>query len=409
MSEGRIYISRDVVFDENVYPFANLHPNASARLRAEILLLPSTLLNPSSDDGDDNVLDPNGNGSLRTNRVHEHAGSMENSVENDLNPGSNTHDFMRQGNFLFLAGTGAEHGDDPPANAAESAGASSSDHAQASLGAPPAVSGRSAPTPSSPPGGSVRAPARSTRGQDAGASSSMPPRGGSSTPGHADLTQPTGSGAPPSEQAGSSPPSDPVATAAPAPTPSSSHRPVTRLQQGIRKPKVYTDGTIRYSNLAATPEESPTLQQALVDKNWKRAMDVEFEALLKNKTWHLVPPQKGRNIVDYKWVYKIKRRSDGRIERYKARLVAKGFKQRYGIDYEETFSPVVKAATIRLVLSLAVSKNWCLRQLDVTNAFLHRYLEEDVFMKQPSGYEDKSRPNYVCKLDRALYSLKQAP
>jgi hypothetical protein len=89
--------------------------------------------------------------------------------------------------------------------------------------------------------------------------------------------------------------------------------------------------------------------------------------------------------------------------------VAKGFKQRYDIDYEDTFSPVVKAATIRLVLSLAMLQNWCLRQLDVTNAFLHGYLEEEVYMKQPPGYEDKTKPHYLCKLDKALYGLKQAP
>ena len=138
-------------------------------------------------------------------------------------------------------------------------------------------------------------------------------------------------------------------------------------------------------------------------------MDVEFDALIRNKTWHLVPPQKGKNVIDCKWVYKIKRRSDGKIDRYKARLVAKGFKQRYGIDYEDTFSPVVKAATIRLVLSLAMSKDWCLRQLDVQNAFLHGFLEEEVYMKQPPGYEDKTKPHHLCKLDRSLYGLKQAP
>lgn len=152
---------------------------------------------------------------------------------------------------------------------------------------------------------------------------------------------------------------------------------VTRLQQGIRKPKAYTDGTIWYAHVA-TIEESPTLQYAVSDKNWKSAMDVEFLALQKNKTWHLVPPQKGKNVIDCKWVYKIKRRSDGKIDRYKARLVAKGFKQRYGIDYEDTFSLVVMGATIRLVLSLAVSRNWCLRQLDVHIAFLHCFLEEEV-------------------------------
>jgi hypothetical protein len=138
-------------------------------------------------------------------------------------------------------------------------------------------------------------------------------------------------------------------------------------------------------------------------------MDIEFDALVKNKTWRLVPPMKGRNIVGCKWVYKIKRKQDGSLDRYKARLVAKGFKQRYGIDYDDTFSPVVKMATIHIILSILVSKGWILRQLDEQNAFLHGYLEEEVFMEQPPGYEDSSKPGYVCKLDKALYGLKQAP
>jgi hypothetical protein len=138
-------------------------------------------------------------------------------------------------------------------------------------------------------------------------------------------------------------------------------------------------------------------------------MDSEFSALERNKTWHLVPPSPGRNLIDCKWVYKIKHKADGSIDRYKARLVAKGFKQRYGIDYDDTFSPVVKFATIRLVLSLAVSQGWSLHQLDIQNVFLHVVLEEDVYMKQPPGFEDPSKPTYHCKLDKALYGLKQAP
>jgi histone deacetylase 1/2 len=183
----------------------------------------------------------------------------------------------------------------------------------------------------------------------------------------------------------------------------------TRLQKGIKQPKKYTDGTIRYSFLCATGEPE-NLHEALHHEDWRKAMNEEYNALVQNKTWHLVLPHKGnKNIIDCKWVYKIKKNADGSIDRYKARLVAKGFKQRYSIDYEDTFSPVVKAATIHLVLSIAVSRGWSLRQLDVKNAFLHGVLEEEVYMKQPPGYEDPNTPNHICKLDKALYGLKQAP
>jgi hypothetical protein len=185
-------------------------------------------------------------------------------------------------------------------------------------------------------------------------------------------------------------------------------RPMTRLQAGIRKPKVYTDDTIRYGFFTSSGEPR-NINEALGDQNWKNAMDLEYSTLMKNKTWHLVPPRRGINIIDCKWVYKIKRRADGSLDRYKARLVAKGFKQRYGIDYEDNFSPVVKASIIRVILSVAVSRGWSLRQLDVQNAFLHGLLEEEVYMKQPRGYEDKSVPGYVCRLNKALYGLKQAP
>lgn len=129
----------------------------------------------------------------------------------------------------------------------------------------------------------------------------------------------------------------------------------------------------------------------------------------KTRLGILFQHQKGKNVIGCKWVYKVKKKANGSIDRYKARLVAKGYKQRYGLDYEDTFNPMVKEATIRLVLSFAVSKGWSLRQLYVQNTFLHGILEEEVYMLQPSGYEDKSKQNLVCRLDKALYGLKQAP
>lgn len=110
-----------------------------------------------------------------------------------------------------------------------------------------------------------------------------------------------------------------------------------------------------------------------------------------------------------KWIYKIKCKSDGSIERYKARLVAKGFSQEEDIDYNETFSSVVKPTMIRLVFSLVVPHKWTLCQLDVNNVFLHSDLQEQVFMAQPSRFIDPLRLSYVCLLKKALYGLKQAP
>ena len=155
--------------------------------------------------------------------------------------------------------------------------------------------------------------------------------------------------------------------------------------------------------------EPTSFTQASQSSHWQAAMKDEYDALMRNQTCSLVPATSCMNIVGCKWVFKVKRKADCSIDRYKARLVAKGFNQKEGFDYEEKFSPVVKPATIRTILSLAVSYNWSLQQLDVRNAFLNGYLQEEVYMKQPPGFHDSSRPQYVCRLHKALYGLKQAP
>uniref|UniRef100_A0A2N9J6E2 Integrase catalytic domain-containing protein n=1 Tax=Fagus sylvatica TaxID=28930 RepID=A0A2N9J6E2_FAGSY len=152
-----------------------------------------------------------------------------------------------------------------------------------------------------------------------------------------------------------------------------SHHPMqTRSKSGIHKPKQGYAAQVDY-----TVTKPSSYKIAAQHSQWCIAMQDEFDALQKQGTWSLVPPPPHKNIVGCKWVYKLKRHSDGTIARYKARLVAKGFHQQQGVDYDETFSPVVKPPTVRLILSLAVSLNWPLRQLDVKNAFLHGTLKEE--------------------------------
>ena len=178
----------------------------------------------------------------------------------------------------------------------------------------------------------------------------------------------------------------------------------TRSKNGIYKPKLGYAAQVDY-----TVTEPPSYKIAAQHSLWCTAMQEEFAALQKQGTWSLVPPPPHKNIVGCKRVYKLKRHNDGTIARYKARLVAKGFHQQQGVDYNETFSLVVKPSTVRLILSLAVSLNWPLRQLDVKNAFLHGTLKEEVYMAQPQGYIDSTNSHYVCKLHKSIYGLKQAP
>ncbi|KAK9069547.1 hypothetical protein SSX86_011451 [Deinandra increscens subsp. villosa] len=181
----------------------------------------------------------------------------------------------------------------------------------------------------------------------------------------------------------------------------------TRLQSGISKPHGPLN-LLHQTNPIVSPVPKSHLS-ALNDPNWKRAMTNEYEALLENNTWELVPRPTNAPVIRCMWLFKHKYRSDGSLECYKARLVVNGKSQTVGIDYDHTFSPVVKPTTIRTVLSLAVSRSWPIHQLDVKNVFLHGHLKETAYMFQSPGFTSSSQPKHVCKLTKSLYGLKQAP
>lgn len=143
-----------------------------------------------------------------------------------------------------------------------------------------------------------------------------------------------------------------------------------------------------------------------MNSQWVEAMNKELKALANNNTWKIVPLPHGKKPIGNRWVYKVKLRADGSLERLKARLVAKGYSQKYGIDYQETFSLVVKMTTVRCMLAVVASHNWLVHQLDVNNAFLHGDLSEEVYMTMTQGLPNPD--NKVCLLKKSLYGLKQA-
>ena len=207
--------------------------------------------------------------------------------------------------------------------------------------------------------------------------------------------------------ASSSSPLPPISK--PVPTP---HHMTTRSKFGICKKRVFFTSPHPISLPSHQYYDSiePTsYTEASKQDVWRQAMTDEFSALQRQGTWSLVPLSPSQHVIGCRWVYQIKYHPDGSIARHKARLVAKGFHQEYGVDFTETFSPVVKHTTIRIVLTLAVHYQWTLHQLDVTNAFLHGLLDEEIYMSQPQGFIDSVFPSHVCKLHKSLYGLKQAP
>ena len=183
---------------------------------------------------------------------------------------------------------------------------------------------------------------------------------------------------------------------------------LSRPERDRRPPDYYGE----WAAVTSTGSDEPkTVKEALAGPGkakWMTAMEKEMESLHTHDVWDLVELPKDRKAVGSKWVYKVKKNADGSVGRYKARLVAQGFTQKFGIDYDETFCPVVRFESVRTVIALAVQYGLKLHQMDVATAFLNGDLKEEVYMKQPEGFETEGQEHLVCRLKRSIYGLKQS-
>jgi hypothetical protein len=151
------------------------------------------------------------------------------------------------------------------------------------------------------------------------------------------------------------------------------------------------------------------VKEALTNEYWIDAMQDELNQFKRNEVWDLVPRPRGINVIGTKWVYKNKNDEQGTVTKNKARLVAQGYTQIEGVDFDETFAPVARLESVRLLRGVAYILKFKLFQLDVKSVFLNGYLNEEVYVEQPKGFLDPSYPHHVYKLKKALYGLKQAP
>jgi hypothetical protein len=162
--------------------------------------------------------------------------------------------------------------------------------------------------------------------------------------------------------------------------------------------------------MAQISDAEPTIYEDVAKQEVRKdAMVEEYQSIMKNDVWEVVPRLEGKSVVTSKWLFKIKHAADGSIEKYKARFVAHGFSQKEGIDYDETFAPVARYTSIRTIISLASVLGWKLHQMDVKTTFLNGQVEEEVYIEQSEGFVVHRKESHVCKLKKALYGLKQAP
>lgn len=170
------------------------------------------------------------------------------------------------------------------------------------------------------------------------------------------------------------------------------------------------DVNTRVNRPQAFPDDPKSVEEALSSANaaqWKLAIEAEYQALQENRTWTLVDRPKDRKVMQCKWVYKAKRDLSGNVDRFKARVVLKGYQQRRGVDYTETYSPVVRHSSLKYLLAVAVQRGMKVDQMDAISAYLQGTLYEEIYMEQPPTYEDEENQSKCCRLLKALYGLKQ--
>ena len=156
-------------------------------------------------------------------------------------------------------------------------------------------------------------------------------------------------------------------------------------------------------------KDPSSFEEYVEDPAWVDAMVEGYDLIVRNSAWEIVPRPEGKSVVGSRWIYKVKQAADGSVEKYKARFFSRGFSQIEGINYEETFAPVARYSSIRMILALLAQMGWHIHQMDVKTVFLNGVIEEGVYIEHPEGFEIFSSKSHVCRLKRALYGLKQAP